>query len=182
MSTYIPTQHTDSHVNSLLFSVQRWLMCSCLNACCCNVQVLLYVNLEMTTPTITTMLSLNVQYVLMSHGNLSHHPCLMYSPQLLKVFVLVCHLFYLIECQRLWHICSQLYGTDTYLHGLDFFIFIFLVILPEQPVCNEQVWSRFVYDSYPVLMHFLIRFAGVFVTIWLHLSWIWQWVVCGLWL
>ena len=59
-----------------------WLICSCFSAWCCNASSITICLPLMTTPSITAMSSLNVQYVLMSCSSwflLWGYPCMTYS-------------------------------------------------------------------------------------------------------
>ena len=49
-----------------------------------------------------------------------------------------------------WHIYCC---THIYVDGSDFLIFVFCMVVPGQPVYNEQVSTRLVYNAYHVLVY-----------------------------
>ena len=51
-------------------------------------------------------------------------------------------------------VCSCLYGVNVYLHTNYFFIFVFFfMLLSGEPVCYEEIWTRFIHYSDSVLVY-----------------------------
>ena len=62
-----------------------------------------------------------------------------------------------------------LYGIYPYVHALDWFIFVFFMIMMGQPICNKDFRPCFVEDFAPSIDELLALFAVSIVTELLHL-------------
>ena len=104
-----------------------WLICSCFRASCCNAFSVTICLSFMTTPWITAMLPLNVQYVQISCGSwsvLSGHSCMTYFMRCWKywswdvascsLYIVICSSMLVVDCIALILICMSVISSSLF--------------------------------------------------------------------
>ena len=68
------------------------------------------------------------------------------------MLILLGGLMDLLYGHAFWYISHHMYQMYPNVKSIDCLIFILLVVVPGEPICNKNFWPLFVYYTYPVLM------------------------------
>ena len=75
--------------------------------------------------------------------------------QPLQVVIFLGGLLDLLYGHTFWYIDHHLYCIYPNLQTIDCLIFILIMVVLGQPICNKNFWPLFVYYTYPVMMEMM---------------------------
>ena len=142
----------DFWARSFVFSIPMCFLCNWSKTCFCiafGTRICLSFSMM---PSITAMYSLNVRYDFIPSGT----SFFLYGQHLMMFSLKCCWWSSLVmacfSCIVMQYRMPLLHHINVYLHAQYFMIFVFFGILSSQQFCYEQIRSRFVDYSYPILM------------------------------